>query len=144
MVEVKMHFKDMQKSLETEINKIPKEDGVADEKNSKQTEQEFTQIKSEIKKLHGTTERIVKLEKDFELLDTVDNGKDEELEQMPASLMKVITKNQEIIKKEVADKKKEDAVNAKAKAEIEEKAESIQNTFTPDLGFNWEDVQGAV
>ena len=56
----------------------------------------------------------MKLEKDFELLDTADAGncKDEEIDQMPGSLpslMKVITKNQDgedAIKKLVADKKK--------------------------------------
>ena len=45
MVSVKMNFKEMQKQLENEINNIPKEDGVADEKNQKNVEQEFTQIK---------------------------------------------------------------------------------------------------
>tara|TARA_B110000305_G_C18936283_1_gene401854 strand:+ start:211 stop:315 length:105 start_codon:yes stop_codon:yes gene_type:complete len=34
----------------------------------------------------------VKLEKDFELLDANEKGKDEELENMPASLNKVISK----------------------------------------------------
>ena len=139
-----MNFKDMQKNLETEINNISKEDGVAEEKNQKNIEQEFTQVKQEIKKLHMTTARIVKLEKDFELLDSVDgNGKDEELEQMPTSLMKAITKNQEDIKKKVVQKKKDDEIKAKAAAELEEKAETIQSTFTPDLGFNWED-QGSI
>ena len=139
-----MNFKDMQKNLETEINNISKEDGVAEEKNQKNIEQEFTQVKQEIKKLHMTTARIVKLEKDFELLDSVDgNGKDEELEQMPTSLMKAITKNQEDIKKKVVQKKKDDEIKAKAAAELEEKAETIQSTFTPDLGFNWED-QGTI
>ena len=139
-----MNFKDMQKNLETEINNISKEDGVAEEKNQKNIEQEFTQVKQEIKKLHMTTARIVKLEKDFELLDSVDgNGKDEELEQMPTSLMKAITKNQEDIKKMVVQKKKDDEIKAKAAAELEEKAETIQSTFTPDLGFNWED-QGTI
>ena len=139
-----MNFKDMQKNLETEINNISKEDGVAEEKNQKNIEQEFTQVKQEIKKLHMTTARIVKLEKDFELLDSVDgNGRDEELEQMPTSLMKAITKNQEDIKKKVVQKKKDDEIKAKAAAELEEKAETIQSTFTPDLGFNWED-QGSI
>ena len=100
-----MNFKEMQKNLENEINNISKEAGVADQANQKNIEQEFTQIKTEIKKLHDTTAGIVKLEKDFELLDANEKGKDEELENMPASLNKVISKQQEVIKKLVADKK---------------------------------------
>tara|TARA_B110000305_G_C19177098_1_gene510169 strand:+ start:430 stop:711 length:282 start_codon:yes stop_codon:yes gene_type:complete len=87
----------------------------------------------------------VKLEKDFELLDTADagNGKDEEIDQMPGSLMKVITKNQDAIKKLVADKKKADETKAKAQEEADKKSEEsammIRNTITPeDLEFNWE------
>ena len=145
MVSVKMNFKDMQKNLETEINNISKEDGVAEETNQKNVEQEFAQIKGEIKKLHTASGRIVKLEKDFELLDTADagNGKDEEIDQMPGSLMKVITKNQDAIKKLVADKKKADETKAKAQEEADKKSEEsammIRNTITPeDLEFNWE------
>ena len=145
MVSVKMNFKDMQKNLETEINNISKEDGVAEESNQKNVEQEFAQIKGEIKKLHTASGRIVKLEKDFELLDTADagNGKDEEIDQMPGSLMKVITKNQDAIKKLVADKKKADETKAKAQEEADKKSEEsammIRNTITPeDLEFNWE------
>ena len=68
----------------------------------------------------------MKLEKDFELLDPAADGKDEELEQMPTSLMKVIKKNQETIKKMVEDKKKEDEQKEKAQKEQEEKAEKMQ------------------
>jgi len=52
------------------------------------------------------------LEKDLELLDTKGNGKDEELESMPATLMKAINKNKELIKKSVIEKKKDDVSKA--------------------------------
>jgi len=58
------------------------------------------------------TPRIEKLEKDLELLDTKGNGKDEELESMPATLMKAINKNKELIKKSVIEKKKDDVSKA--------------------------------
>ena len=80
MVSLKMHFKDMQNNLEKEINDISKEDGIVDDKNQKHFEQEFTQIKGEITKLHNYTPRIEQLEKDLELLDVKGNGKDDELE----------------------------------------------------------------
>ena len=90
----------------------------------------------------------MKLEKDFELLDTADAGncKDEEIDQMPGSLpslMKVITKNQDgvdAIKKLVADKKKagrrdqgENSGGGRQKVKSEESAMMIHNTIIPNL-----------
>tara|TARA_B110000305_G_C19160523_1_gene502379 strand:+ start:481 stop:663 length:183 start_codon:yes stop_codon:yes gene_type:complete len=56
---------------------------------------------------------------------------------MPATLMKVIKKNQELIKKSVVEKKKDD----ESKAKMEEEAEYA---YTPKQGFDWDNVSGAV
>ena len=51
--------------------------------------------------------------------------------------MKVIKKNQELIKKSVVEKKKDD----ESKAKMEEEAEYA---YTPKQGFDWDNASGAV
>ena len=94
--------------MEAEINSIPKEmedvekKGVTEVDNKEQVEGELTQVQTEIQKLDLASARMVKLENDFQalgLLDSTADGQDKELNQMSASLMKVVTKNQDVIKK---------------------------------------------
>ena len=56
---------------------------------------------------------------------------------MPATLMKVIKKNQELIKKSVVEKKKDDVAHAKQEEEAE-------YAYTPKQGFDWDNVSGAI
>ena len=79
-----MHFKDLGENIQKEIDQIPQTKGVSDEKNQKLFDAEFKDIKGEIKQFSEVIPKIEQLEKELELLDQASNGKDVELDDIPA------------------------------------------------------------
>ena len=108
MISLAMHVKGMEQNLESEINNISKEDGIAEATNLQHFVHEFAQVTVEVNKIQIITPRIEQMQTDLGILDAQENEKDVELEQMPASLIKIIKKNEEIIKTSFAEKEKVD------------------------------------
>ena len=138
MVSASMHVKNLSNNLENEINNISKEDGLSDEFNKDHFDEEFAQIKKMIKKIHKITPRMEKLETRLGILDGVENEKDQELENIPISLIKIVKKNEEIVKKAQEDQWRDEMLEAKLKQDAEDAA------YTPKQGFDWDTVSDSV
>ena len=63
------------------------------------------------------TPQIEKLETDLGILDAQANEKDQELEQIPVSLIKIVKKNEGIIKKACEEKGKDELLEARLAAD---------------------------
>ena len=163
VVNMKMKMKELQKNIEKEISAVQAEVKVKEPTNlvlaegqdeselekqktaeisksqleHKSQDKEYAALENEIKLVGKMIPKVEKLEKDLEILDANDNGKDPELVGITEAMEKVMKKSKAQIKE-----KRE--TNEKKKVEKEKKAQDEEYAFVPKQGFDWDNVSGAI